>query len=367
MAEDKTASAGTQAAQSTAVPTGGRTVAEFRDLAEGLRKRTDLFGKTLAAVATLGTTAVGLVKIGDLFPTDGNGWWAVLACLALAIAALAAIGVAVRLMKVARPIFMRADLGSIPDNELSFGEKTEVQPVFDEAAKRFGYSSLVGLEERERSLRNAALRATDKDERARRVALADEVKAEIEQALARGQVVVVRLRSTGAVSGLWAWPLYVAVAVGLILFAVGTDKVSSERKTEVHKAATAQAKNCGDARTAGAVLDELSRTGACTVPEKAGPKPLTVAEAKACGDARKAGAVSDELSRTGVCADDTESDAKEPKAPTAAEARLQIGAKLLDALDACTALAKQGEGKGGPLNENECEGVRTALTEMLKP
>ena len=367
MAEDKTASSNTQAAQSTAVPTGGRTVVELREVADGLRKRTDLFGKTLAAVATLGTTAVGLVKIGDLFPTDGNGWWAAVACLALAIAALAAIAVAVRLMNVSRPIFMRADLESIPDNELSFDEKTEVQPLFDEAAKRFGYSSLVGLEERERGLRSAALRATDKDERARRQALADEVKAEIEQALARGQVVVVRLRSTGAVSGFWAWPLYFAVIVGLIGFAVGTDKVSSERKTEVHKAATAQAKACGDARTAGAVSDELSRTGACAIPQNAGLKPLTIAQAKACGDARTAGAVSDELSRTGVCANDTQSDEKKPKAPTAAEARLQIGAKLLEALDACTALTKQGEAKGGPLNEDECEDVHTALTEMLKP
>jgi hypothetical protein len=331
MAEDKTASSNTQAAQSTAVPTGGRTVAEFRDIADGLLKRTDLFGKTLAAVATLGTTAVGLAKIGDLSPTDGNGWWAAIACLALAIAALAAIGVAVRLMNVARPIFMRADLDSIPYNELSFDEKTEVKPVFDEAAKRFGYTSLVGLEERERSLRSAALRATEKDERARRVALADEVKAEIEQALARGQIVVIRLRSTGAVSGLWAWPLYVAVIVGLIGFAYGTDKVSSERKTEVHKAA--------------------------------------IAEAKDCADARKAGAVSKELSRTGICANDTQSDEKEkePKTPTAAAARLQIGSKLLEALDACTALTKRGEANGAPLNANECEGVRAALTEMLKP
>jgi hypothetical protein len=161
--------------------------------------------------------------------------------------------------------------------------------------------------------------------------------------------------------------LYFAVIVGLIGFAAGTDKVSSERKTEVQKAATAQAKACGDARTAGAVSDELSRTGACATPQNAGLKPLTIAQAKACGDARKGGAVSDELSRTGACAKDSESEEQEPKAPAAAKARLQLGAKLLEVLDACTALTKQGEAKGGPLNENTCEDVHTALTEMLKP
>ena len=75
---------------------------------------------------------------------------------------------------------------------------------------------------------NAATRATDDDERARRTALADEVKTEIEQALARSQVVVVR-RATNAVSGFWAWLLYALVLGERVVFAVGTDKVTSDR------------------------------------------------------------------------------------------------------------------------------------------
>jgi hypothetical protein len=90
-------------------------------------------------------------------------------------------------------------------------------------------------------------RTTNKDERARRTALADEVKAEIEQALARGRVVAIRRRSTNAVSDWLAWLLYAAVIGGLLLFAVGADKVSSDRKDTV-----ADAKACGEARKAGA-------------------------------------------------------------------------------------------------------------------
>jgi hypothetical protein len=107
--------------------------------------------------------------------------------------------VAERLMRVARPIFMRPDLEY--DDDLDPHEREAVEPVFTEAAARFGYMTLNGLTERERSLRNAASRATDKEERARRTGLADDVKTEIEQALARGQVVVIRRRSTNAVTG----------------------------------------------------------------------------------------------------------------------------------------------------------------------
>jgi hypothetical protein len=258
MAEAATPPSGdaTASGADTTPLSGGRTASEIREIADNLRSRVDLFGKTLAAVATLGTTAVGLSEIGDLFPAEGNVGWAVAACVALVVAALAAIWVAVRLMLVGRPIFMHPDLDR--NRELDRDERKAVKPVFDDAARRFGYRSLVGLQERERSLRNAASRTVDEDERARRTALADEVKTEIEQALARAQVVAVRLRSTRAVHSAVAWFLYVAVIGGLIMFAVGTDKVSSDRKDPI-----ADAKACGEARKAGATAAELDRTDVC--------------------------------------------------------------------------------------------------------
>lgn len=307
-------------AEDTTTSLADRTTSQFREIADQLRNRVDLFGKTLAAVATLGTTAVGLSKIGDLFPAKGNVPWVIVACIALAVAALAAIGVAVELMKVGRPVFMRADLEG--NEELDSDEIKAVRPVFKAAAKRFGYTSLLGLQEREESLRSATTRVTDEEERARRTALADDVKAEIDEAMARAQVVVIRRRATEAVTGRDAWRRYAAVIVGLVLFAVGTDKVSSDR------------------------VDHI-------------------AEAKACGEARKAGATGAELARAKPACDGQPEKADEP--PSAAEARAQVTSKLAGALDACTALVtKEGVAASGPLTNDECDPVREALSGMNK-
>lgn len=298
---------------------GGRGADDLREVADALRNRVDVFGKTLAAIATLGTTAVGLTKVGDLFPYGDNGGWVVAACAGLAVAALAAIWVAVRLMKVARPVFMSIDLDGT--RELRRKERKAVRPVYESAARRFGYTSLIGLQEHERSLRNAAARANDDAERARRTGLADEVKTEIEQALARGQVVVVRRRATGAVSGL-SWLLYVAVIGGLLTFAAGTDKVASERSDPV-------------------------------------------AEAKACGEARKAGATDVELGRAqDICEGKAEPSPPAAPPPSAAEARVQVARKLMDALDACTALVQKPRAQGRPLAPAACKPVSDAVAAM---
>ena len=252
---------GEKETESAAPPSGGRTASEFRDIADAIRSRTDLFGKTLGAIAALGATAVGLERIGDLFPADGTWEWVAVAgaCVGLAVAALAAVAIAVRLMNVARPVFMDADLSRSPD--VTSAEQEAVKPVYEASARRFGYTSLVGLQERERILREAGSWSSDKDERARRMALADEVKAEIEQALARGQVVVVRRRSTKAVTAKWAWLFYFLVIVGLTSFAAGTDWVSSDRLS------VADAKACAEARKAKATPNELGRTGGCDKPQ----------------------------------------------------------------------------------------------------
>jgi hypothetical protein len=320
MAEDTKPSSAASPEQGSP-PSGGRSASDLREIADSLRSRVDLFGKTLAAVVSLGTAAVGLDRIGDLFPMAGNEEWALAACLGLALASLAAIWVAVRLMLVARPVFLSPDLEL--GGELSGDEREVLRPVYESAARRFGYTSLAALQERERSLRNAASRTTDKDERARRTALADEVKTEIEQALARGQVVAVRRRATKAVTG-WSWALYVSVVVGLIAFALGTDKVSSER--------------------------------------------TDVAAAKACGEARDGGATAEELGNTGVCEDTAKRGAAAPKQPSAAAARAQIVEKLAAALTACTALVhKAGDAESGPLANATCDPVRDAAVALLSP
>lgn len=307
----------------TETPSGARTAGELSEVADSLRSRVDLFGKTLAAVATLGTTAVGLNKVGDLFPADDNAAWVAAACVGLFCAGLAAIAIAVRLMKVAGPVFMQADLEDAGD--LDPAERELVRPVFRAAAKRFGYTSLVGLEERERSLRKAATRMTAEAERTRRTALADEVKAEIDHALAQGQVAVIRQRAIRAVSGRRAWLWYAAVIAGLIVFALGTDKVSSGR--------------------------------------------VSPADAKACGEARKASATATELGRAkNVCDAAAEEKASAPKPPSRPEARTQVGQTLMDALEACTKLVKkEGDAKSGPLEDADCNPVREAASAFTAP
>jgi hypothetical protein len=330
MPDEPTAAAADASAEDSDKPTTAtddQPAVDYRDFADALRARVDLFGKTLAAIATLGTTAVGLAKIGDLFPADGNGGWAFLAAASLVAAALGAIFVAVRLMRVSRPVFTSVDSDrDQPEDEaepeLDADERKAIKPVYSAAAKQFGYSSLEGLRERERSLRSAAGWTADADERTRRLGLADEVKAVIDRALAQAQVVVVRLRATQAVSG-WAWLGYVAEIACLILFAVGTDRVKSDRTDRV-------------------------------------------AEAKACGEAREAGATATELGRAeGVCdAAAAETPPEEP-IPSAAEARAAITSQLAAVLEECTALVHEGaDPESGPLEDDDCDPVREAVGEI---
>lgn len=133
---------------------------------------------------------------------------------------------------------------------------------------------------------------------------------------------VIRRRATRAVSDVGAWLLYAAVVGGLIVFAVGADKISSARTDPI-------------------------------------------AAAKACGDARKAGATAGELGRTNKVCDGEAQKAEETKPPSVAEARAQITAKLAATLEACTALVqKEGDATSGPLSSKDCDPVRKAVSAM---
>jgi hypothetical protein len=236
--------------------TGIRTAKDFRDAADSLRTRVDGFGKVLVGIATLGTGSVGLAKIGDLFPVpDGSERWAVAAVAGLAAAAIAAVTIAIRLMRVGEPAVIEVDVDkSSPGIKKS--DMLNIERIFSASASRFGFASIEGLQERERTLRRAANRAGEASERARRTALADELRTEIETAFARAQLAVVRRRSTDAVGTFAAFLLYAVVLGGLLLFAAGADKVASGR-VEVGK----EAKACAEAREAGATDDELTSSG----------------------------------------------------------------------------------------------------------
>jgi hypothetical protein len=218
---------------------------------------------------------------------------------------------------------MRPDLAETQD--VNDDEKALVQPVYEDTAKRFGYSTLTGLQIRERALRSAAVRTNDADERARRTGLADEVANEIEQALAIGQVVVIRQRSSNAVSDGLAWFLYAVVIVGLLAFAVSAAKVQSKPPD-----LTAKAKACGDARKGGATGQELGKTNFCQAVGDMPPPPPAPAAA-----------------------------------PTAAEARAQLAFQLAAVLKACAAL--EGGKPGRPLQTHDCNAVTDAFKTIINP
>jgi hypothetical protein len=286
---------------------------EYRAAAETIRSRVDLFGKALAALATLATSVVGLTEVGDLFPVTGSWFWWWAAVVGVFVAALAAVTIAARLMAAGNPNEVQVD--SI---------ETLIQPVFAAAAGRFGFKRIEALQEHERGLRAAAARAVDDDERARRTALAEEIAVEIDTALARAQLLKNREDAASAVSDWKAWLLYAAVLTGLLFFALGTDAVTSNRTDRV-------------------------------------------AAAKACGEARGAKATPNELGRAeGVCDKAPEPPAEAPSPPTQAQARADIAAQLTDVLKACTALVPDGGStKAKPLRTADCAPIRAVLPAVL--
>lgn len=358
MSAESAASSKATTAAGPVPPTGGRTVDQYRDAVDSLRNRVDLFGKTLAGLATVGTGAVGLAKVGDLFPNEGEEGWVWAAVIGLLAAAAGAVTVAVRLMNVSQPLVIDPDLDA---TDWRRGERSYAAKVFRASANRFGYDSLVALQQRERVLRSVAGRASNEAEQARRTTLADEVKLEIEGALARTQLVIVRRRATRAVCGMGSILCYVLVATGLVTFALGTDAVSSSRQDDI-----AIAKSCGEARAAGATKEELQGT-ACSTPPTASEADV-IAIAKSCGEARAAGATKEELQGTRCTSGAADSGGSTPP-PTRNEARAALVTDLVAAWATCAKLeADAGPNAGDrPLSKADCRAIQVAIRGLSAP
>lgn len=246
--------------------TGTRTAADYREVADALRNRVDLFGKTLAGLATVGTGAVGLAKLGDMVPEDAgaNVGGIALAVAGLLFAAFGAISIAVLLMKAGDAAVVEVEkLG------LSSTEQDLIDPIFTATAQRFGLATLGALAEKEISLRRSGTRTLDSDTRKIRDAQALEIRTEIELALARSQVAVVRNRASSAVSGRLAKWCYGLVAVGLVAFALSADASTQDRAERI-----ATGKACAEARKAGAIGVDLDGTG-CAVAAPTTPETPT--------------------------------------------------------------------------------------------
>lgn len=250
------------AAGGGAAPAGGKSVVELRDFIDKMRGRVDVTGKLLGAIGTTAATTFGIAKLGDVLPAPAGDWWiAVLAVVALVAGIVGVLLVATRLSGVSRPLLMRADLDAMhADGELSERELKLVRPLYERTARLNGTRSLSAYAWRAGSFRRVAERTGDPAERTRRDGLAAGVESDVELTFGRAALLVVRDRSTRAVTGAGAWVAYLLVAGGLIGFTVAADALVAARDQPARPDLIGIARQCGEARRAGATPAELGRT-----------------------------------------------------------------------------------------------------------
>lgn len=287
------AAAGGAAGAAAAAPAGGKSVVELRDFIDRMRGRVDVTGKLLGAIGTTAATTFGIAKLGDVLPAPaGDAWIAVLAVVALIAGIVGVLLVATRLSGVSRPLLMRADLDAMhADDELSEREVALVRPLYERTARLNGTRTLSAYAWRAGSLRRVAERTGDPAERTRREALAGGVESDVELTFGRAALLVVRDRSTRAVTGAGAWVAYLLVAGGLIGFTVAADALVAARDQPARPDLIGIARQCGEARRAGATPGELARTRTADARDAycdgaaapAAPAPVAVAERAAAG------------------------------------------------------------------------------------
>jgi hypothetical protein len=253
--------------------------AELDEAIAKLRGRVDVTAKAVGGLGMTAASAVGLAKIGDLFPispgdefhiwfveTNAAHLWFSAAIAGFVALAAAVLIVTFRLWSVNKPVLMRSSISSMRNanvgdgEELSPQEEKEVKVVYAEAARLNGVPSLRAYEARYQRLLRLAERTADADRKAKLESEAKQIAEGINTTLGLAALVVIRRRASNAVRGFGSLVAYSLLVSGIVLFALGTDYVSSERTEQI-----TIAKNCADAREAGA--------DAATLPEICGPDP----------------------------------------------------------------------------------------------
>lgn len=256
-----------------------QNIERWREAAEKLRGRVDLTAKAVGGIGTTAATAIGISKIGDLFPlTPGaRSWLAFFVAIAGFVALSLAIAIVTyRLWSVNQPIFMRTDPDAMKDQgDVDERERDAIRVVYEETADLNRAESLRSYEARAHRLRRVAERTRDDDERARVDAKADQIAADIQATFARAALRVIRRRTTNAVRGAGSVFAYLLFVAGLLSFAVGTDYIASERTDQV-----TIAKSCEDARNVGA--DSATLPAICGADARAEqPEPTSAAQQRA--------------------------------------------------------------------------------------
>jgi hypothetical protein len=292
----------------------------FRAAGDKIRARADLTAKTVGGLATLALSAVGIEKFADVFPLPAPFWsdpreaafWsesniAVLVMVGSFIGMAAVVGYFTRrLWRLSRPLILSSDVAKI--DKLEGDEEQKVKKIYEDFADLNRVPSLRAYDARGlRFQKIAARKPTLADQLRPR---ADLIRAEVRATEDRAGLVVIRDRSSRAISDWKALFAFFAFVALVISFGMSADWLE-DKHSEVTFAQT-----CAEARGAGATqlpaacdqyfgaeADEIASAKACAEARGAGatqlpaacdqyfsPDASEVAFAKSCGEARAAGA-----------------------------------------------------------------------------
>lgn len=274
-AKDDKKSATDEATKSASVATSVAAAAlkRYTEEAESLRQRSDLAAKVLVGAGSTLITAIGIAKFSDLYPLppadaipwlDGVPWkhlpgfrthvelaiLGVIVGFALMIATV--MWIASRYWKVTEPLPMRSDLNRIRLNgskRLEGEERRLVEDAYDDMARLNDVSSLLAYEARAHRLERVAKWLPIKEaEQVRSEATL--IQTEVLTTHTQARLRILRRRVASAVRGPWAIVLYAMFVVGVVMFGLGTDYLSSERADAI-----TVAKACADARAVDKAVD----------------------------------------------------------------------------------------------------------------
>jgi len=218
----------------------------FRDGSDRIRQRADLTAKTLGGLGTTVLTALGIAKLGDVFPVPQGP--PIMAALALPLSFLVMAAVVgfftYRLWRLNEPIVLASDVELMED--LRNGESERVQKIYLRAATLNRAPSLAAYEARAHQLERIAQRSDDAAAKRYR-AMAHEIEYDVLETEAKAALVVIRGRASKSVGDIWALLAYAIFVLGVVAFALSAAELNA-----VHSGEIAIAKNCADVAKAGA-------------------------------------------------------------------------------------------------------------------
>jgi hypothetical protein len=262
---------------------------QYLEASDTLRARTDLAAKALGGLGTAAVSAIGIAKVGDIFPwPPGEKVSLVFLLVGFGLMVLAIVALTLRFWTANRPLLPTSDPVRMRDktppkkrdrnttaSEIDDDEKNIMCAVYDEEVAHAAFSlgnheTLKHYEERADSLERETQTRWGQaglDAKRRQVA---RMRAEIDKAQQRAKLVVVRRRLNKTLNSwmaaLWAF-LFVA---GLVGFGMSADHLEAQRSGRI-----ATDKSCAEAVKAGVrpealppICDNVSDVKRITTPAK---------------------------------------------------------------------------------------------------